>query len=317
MKIDSNEFSKSLERLKSMAQGDVSKSQLFHTGSNSEPASWAGSTLEETGEEDTNIDDNGIDYNGVKKSIMAKLAKGQKLSPAEMLIVKGQMFMPEDKEEMGKSTDMPGKANAPGENRDATSAPPTHPGSDEDEEEVTKSIETYAAKSEEMSKGLEASPFLYELTRAIGHALQGTEARVQKGVAKALAPVVARVDQLEKALANKVAGDDEFQKALGDAVVGIAEQVSTTAENVYKAQSMPVGAPKSQLRAVPGNVQAIQKSFDGSNDVQISKAQVVDAMCELVKSQKIAGSEVLKYESGYGMSPQTESLVRQYVGGSR
>lgn len=349
MKIDKNEFTKSLERLKGMAQGgEVAKSQLHHTGSDSEPGQWAGSSWEACNEDD-GIDVNGTDYSAVRKALAAKVAKGGSLTPAEVAIAKGTsdyrsiladkvakggsltqaetwalakggMFMPKDDEApaFGKGKDMPGKAGTPGEAKDATSVPQTNAGDVEEEVEANakKSLESYASASEDMSKGLEASPFLYELTRAIGHALEGTEARVQKSVAQAIGSLVGRIETVEKALQEQANGTEEFNKALSEAVVGIAEQVTATAENITVLKSLPVGAPKSARGPVPG-VNAIQKSFDGSGEMQLTKSQTVDALCELNKAQKIPQSEVLKFEAGYGLSPQTEALVHQYVASVR
>lgn len=82
--MNREDFEKSLARLQGMA-----KSQLFHTPSDSEPGTWAGSnTTEEQGHED-GIDENGTDYDGVKKSLAAKVSKSKALTPAEVAIVKG------------------------------------------------------------------------------------------------------------------------------------------------------------------------------------------------------------------------------------
>src|SRR5690348_9682701 len=85
MSVDKAKFNSALARLESMSKG-----QLYHTGSDSNPGTWAGTSQEDLNEHDDGIDANGTDYDGVKKALARKVEKSQALTPAEVAIVKGQ-----------------------------------------------------------------------------------------------------------------------------------------------------------------------------------------------------------------------------------
>lgn len=335
------EFEKSLARLESFA-----KSQLHNTPQSSRTKAWAGSTEQDINEHESDIDDNGTDYNGVKKSLAAKLSKGVALTSAEAAIVSGsdprqfiadkitkglsltaaerwaikggvaQMFGKDDDEEFGKAKDMPGKAKAPGEAKDANSVPPTNVGDKEDEieQDAKKSLDSAIAKSQTLQSGIEMSPFLYEQTRALGEALKGTEARVVKSVMSAIYPIIKRVENLEKGLNGFATDQQDFNKSLADGVIAIGHQVSGTASLTNVAASQAARAPRSQLRSVPG-VQAVNKSF-GHGAADINKSQVIEAMGEMVKSQKLNHLELIKYETTGQMSPQTQQEVMAAIQGA-
>lgn len=83
--VPKDEFQKSLARLEGLA-----KSQLFHTPSDSNPGTWAGTAETDEDSMDDGIQENGTDYDGVKKALGAKVQKSKALTPAEVAIVKGQ-----------------------------------------------------------------------------------------------------------------------------------------------------------------------------------------------------------------------------------
>src|SRR5574339_119269 len=83
--MDKDKFNSALGRLQDMA-----KSQLFHTGSDSNPGTWAGSPQSDLNDHEDGIDENGTDYNGVKKALAMKVEKCLALTPAEVMIIKGQ-----------------------------------------------------------------------------------------------------------------------------------------------------------------------------------------------------------------------------------
>jgi hypothetical protein len=341
------EFEKSLARLESFA-----KSQLHHTPASSRTTSWAGSSEQDQNEHEDGIDDNGTDYNGVKKSLAAKMAKGGNLTAAEVAIYNGQdprayladkvtkgqkltaveqwaikggmPFGMDEEEDMyaKKSSPMPSKANAPGENKDANSVPNTNAGDKEEEIEhdAKKSLEGAIAKSQTLQSGIEMSPFLYEQTRALGEALKGTEARVVKSVMAALSPIVARVATLEKSVAGFASEQQDFNKSLADGVIAIGHQVSGTAELADVAASQAARAPRSQLRSIAGGqggVQAVSKSFGGGAGAEdISKSQVIEAMGEMVKSQSLSHLDLIKYETTGQMSPKTQQAVMAELTGT-
>lgn len=348
--IVKEDFEKSLQRLENLA-----KSQLFHTASDSEPGSWAGSSPEDEDSMDDMIQDNGTDYDGVKKALAAKaqkgvaltkaeaamlsggnpfkaiskkVSKGQKLTKAESWALKNMnAIMPAGAPAVAKSDAKPSEdAQVPGSTKGADSAVETHAGSakneDDTQAEAQKSLGGAIEKSQAIQNGIELSPFLAEFVHAVDLALRGNEKKISKSIAQALAPLAARLDQLEKSHAANTAKDDEFKKGLAEAVVGIGNQVSGTAALANEAASQPARAPKAQLRSVQGGqgVQAVQKSFGGEGGVNegLAKSQALAVMTDLVKSNQLSPLEVIKYETTGEMSPQVQQRVFAAVnGGSR
>lgn len=333
-----DDFKKSLERLEVMAKG-----QLFHTGSDSDPGSWAGTgAKEENAFEPDGIDDNGTDYNGVKKSLADKVAKSQALTPAEVAIVKGTDPRPFIADKVSKGQPLTpaeswvvkggfdkmnkGEGQAPGN----AAANEMNPAKDdgEVEQQAKKSFDNAVNQSNVLQKGLEMSPLLVEFARAIGVGLEGVEARVATHVTKSLVeafgPVLKRIDAVEKSLAASTKEQDNFNKSLADAIVGIGHQVAGTAEVAVASASAPVGPPRSQLRAVSnsnGNVQVIQKSFAGPGGLDVgegslAKSQIVNVMTDMVKANKLAPIDVIKYESSGELRADVQQAVAAFMQGN-
>ena len=337
--VPKDDFNKSLARLESLA-----KAQLHHTPQSSRTGGWAGSEEQDQDEHKDGIEENGTDYNGVKKSLAGKLAKGGNLTDAEIAIVKGENpraaiadkiskgenLTPAENwaiksdiakkmysADVNKGADKPGKAGTPGEAKDASSVPDTHGGENEDDEieaDAKKSLDGEVQKSQALQQGIEMSPFLFEFTRAMSEALSGTETRVTKSVAAAVAPLVARVEALEKSQGGFQKDQMEFNKSLADGVVAIGHQVEGTAKLADTAAAAPARAPLSQMRA---GVQPVQKSF-GDNGVQLTKSQITETLCDMVKSKEISGLEVVKFESTGQINPDLyQQVVTKSQGAGR
>lgn len=348
MGLKKDDFQKSLGKLQGFA-----KSQLHHTASDSNPGGWPGGATEDLNEHESGIDDNGTDYNGVRKSLAAKirsqdvltkaeiaiadganplpaiqaqLAKGIALTPAESWALKGG-FDSTKGAYVSKASTTPGEgAPKSGEDDSAGNVPETNAGGKEDEVEADakKSFNDAVNSSLELSKGLELSPFLYELTNALGHALGGSEGRIVKSLEGILGGIAQRVETLEKSSRAAAGAQDEFNKSLATAVVGIGENVGANADaTAYQAQ-LPVGAPKSQMRqaapaaqAQQGGINVMSKSYGGPGglDMNMSKAVISDALVDLCKSNEIPATEVIRFESTDILSPQTRSKVEALVAG--
>lgn len=335
--MDKDEFKKSLSRLETMAKG-----QLFHTGSDSDPGSWAGTSgKDEDAFSPDSIDDNGTDYNGVKKSLAAKIAKSQALTPAEVAIVKGTDPRPLIAEKVSKGQSLTpaeswvtkggyekmfakgdaAKTQAPGNAAAAEMNPAKDDG--EIEQQAKKSFDGAVSQSNVLQKGLEMSPLLVEFARAIGVGLEGVEVRTASRVAKslvdALGPVLKRVDTIEKALGSLVKEQGDFNKSLADAVVGIGHQVAGTAEVAVAQAQAPVGPPRSQLRS--GQVNVVQKSFSGPGgldvgDSSLAKSQIVNVMADMVKANRLNPIDVIKYEASGELAPAVQQAVASYLQGN-
>jgi len=369
MSINRDEFHAALSRLEGLAKG-----QLYHTPSDSNPGSWAGTGQTDQNEHEDGIDDNGTDYNGVKKALANKVSKSKALTPAEVLIVKGEdprraiadkiakggkltqaeswavkKGFPfdkddddDDKDDMdktkksgtAKASTTPGKAPASGTEDDAPKAPETNAGTSKQEDiepDAKKSLHAATQTQPNLRKGIEMSPILYEMTRAIGVALEGAEARTIQAVNKAInntvGSLVARVEALEKSFGGFANHQDTFNKGFAEAVIGIGQQLAGGVEVNAAAASAPVGGPKSHLRALPGGQQqpgqpqVMQKSFgpgglDVSSD-QINKAQITNTMFELVKKGQMNQLDLVKFDSTGEMSPAVRGLVAQAMGGAQ
>jgi hypothetical protein len=349
--MKTEDFAASLNRLERLAKG-TGQTQLFATPSDSNPGTWAGTSQEDVNEHEDGIDENGTDYNGVKKALASKVAKSQALTPAEVAIVKntnpltlignkiakGQKLTAaeawavkkgfpfnkdeeeeEDEKEVSKASTKPSPAPASGTQSDSKKVPETNPGKDTTEEDLDgegtdakKSFANAVNTSTNLRKGIEMSPILFEVTRAIGEGLAGVEAGVVAKVNKSLAPVFNRIERLESALQGFASNQGEFSKSIAEAVAGIGQHIAGTSQAQIQEVSAPVSAPKSRL-------QVMQKSFGpGGLDMStesLAKSQIVDVMCDLVKSNRLNPIDVVKYESNGEISPSTLALVQATVAG--
>jgi hypothetical protein len=366
--VAKTEFEKSLARLESMT-----KSQLFHTASDSNPKTWAGSSETDEDSMDDSIQENGTDYDGVKKSLAAKVSASKALTPAEVKIVKGQnpytdiaikvnkglaltkaesWALKGGRKFFAKSDEMansPKKDGAAEENKtardipslnvadkndgkkDAEADPGTSKGfpfdKDEDDDKAEKSLANGIAGHRQLREGIEMSPILHQFAAAMGHALEGQEARVVKSVTRALAPLFARIEGVEKSVNGFMSGQDEFNKSMGEAVVGIGQQIAGSGEVANAANSLPVGPPRSQLRSIAGGGQGgispVAKSFGGPGGLEdgagaMAKSQIVNVMTDMVKSGKLNPLEVVKYESTGELTQAVSQAVLSHAqGGGR
>jgi len=278
------------------AGSDAGSTQVYHTPSNSEPGSWAGSTartVPEDGATDS-VGPDGTDYvaqGKVMKSIIEKMAKGLPLTADEAsfyaAIAKGGMpdFLKKDDK---KDKDDAEKSVKKSDDDDA----------DDKDDKMGKSLSDHAAEDDTVSKGLEVSEFLAGFASVIHKSLQSTEERV-----------VARV---LKALASDAEGTGEFNKSLAEAVGRLAESVAAVSQRVDQVESQPAHAPRAAH-----NVQVLEKgSYDGpAGGEPLSKALVAATLVELVQRGEATTQDVLKFDSSQTLSPRLEQKVRAALGG--
>lgn len=337
--VKKDDFKKSLDRLQDMAKG----SQLHHTGADSSQSEWSGGKTEEQDDTGSSISANGTDYEGVRKSLASKIRKSLALTPAEVAIADGRNPMPAIQAKMAKGQALtpaetwaikggfdlstntfakgstkPAPAGKSGEADDADSVPESNAGGKEGEIEgdAKKSFSGAIANSPELQKGLELSPFLYEMTQAIGAALAGSESRVVKSLAATLGGLVERVATLEKSQSAANGAQEDFNKSLAEAVVGIGEAIGATVDATAAQAHYPVGAPKSQMREAQGGqgVSVVNKSYSGPGglEMNINKSQISDALVELVKSNKVQPLEAIRFESDGKLLPATRVKIEEY-----
>lgn len=261
--------------------------QVFHTPSNSDPKSWAGSvarSVPEDGASDA-IQSDGTDYKGgaqMMKSILEKLSKGLPLSAKEAAvyssIAKGDFKFGKEEEDDKK----------------AEKALPNMKDEDkEDTKDVSKSLADHAAETPDVQKGLELSPFLQSWVNTQAQALSSTESRI--------------VSNLAKSINEANAKQESFNFELAKSLQALGEALALQAQRIEQVESTPARGPKS-------NVVPINKSFGpgGNGEETLSKSQVLDTMVEMVKANKIRREEVIKFETSSTLSPQLEQQVRAF-----
>jgi len=346
--IPGSDFFKSLGKLEAAAQGgktneqpgDLSKAQLFHTPTSSEQTTWPGGQKSEIGNKwDDSIGADGTDYHPARKSIAEKALKGLPLSPEEIAILKSDIEQSvvkaqpcdDDKDDKkdGKKGD---EKDEKGDEKDekklfkkmmksavkeamkafggadmnfqakkavAPAAPPP----------MAKSFEAAVQGSETIQKGIELSDFLTELVKAFGSGLEGIESRTVGTVEQATNAILS---QMGGYLDARFAEQAEFNKSLAEAVVNIGHGVAGNIEQLSEVAQAPAGAPKSQLRAVPG-VRPLEKSFGGPQGTEISKAQKLDAMVDMVEKGQLNSLEVVKFDAVGQIRPEVEAAVVRHI----
>ena len=294
-KINQEDLTKALSALEDMAKGHNSRgtaatevvsmdgeggpTQVFHTPSDSDPGTWAGTSAKpspDNGATDA-ISENGTDYDGgaeMVKSIM-ELVKAGKLSPSDAanLISKAFSFGKDD----DKDKDKDDKAEKAMDK-------------DDDKDEVKKSLVDLAKEDDEVRKGLEVSDFLSGWAEGVSKSLDGTESRIQKSIAK------------------NEARQEAFNEGLVKALSDLGNAVAATAQRVEQVESQPASAPKSIMGQ---QVQVIEKSLAGGEPAgeSLNKSQIDTAMEALVKSGDMDPFEVLRYDTSGDMKPEVRDAV--------
>ncbi len=311
--VKQEDLQKALSALQDIAKGHSSRgtattavetmsgvggsTQVYHTPSNSEPGSWAGSSpkdVPENGASD-NVASDGTDYQSqgkMMKSIIEKLAKGQPLSADEAsfysVIAKGgNPFAKKD-----------GKDIEPDDDKDDKKAKKSKD-ADEDDEKMGKSLADFAAEDETVSKGLEVSEFLAGFASVMHKSLASMEERV--------------VSRVLGALAHESEGTGEFNKSLAEAVGRLGEAVTAVTQRVDQVESQPAHAPRAAQ-----NVQALEKGgYGGPQGEPMSKALVAATLVDLVQRGEATPQDVLKFDSSNTLSARMEQKVRAAITGSR
>jgi hypothetical protein len=278
------------------AGSDAGSTQVFHTPSNSDPGTWAGTGQRKSPEDGATdgVDENGTDYSGsaeMVKSVMEKAASGQALNDIDKAVLaaalsKGGMFTnfsgtgkkSKDADEDDKSEKVEKAADCDDDDDD-----------DKKKNPFAKSLEG----NEDVAKGLEVSSFLSGWADVQGEALRGVEAR------------------LSKSLSGAHGEQREYNTELAKSIVGLAEVLTLQSQRIEQLESTPARGPKSAT--------AVEKSFGEGGapqgEEQLSKSQVLDAMTQMVVSGDLSATEVVKFESTNTLTPEIDSQVKAYRSG--
>lgn len=326
-KVDSASLERVLEKsladLKNIAKGHASggtattkveamsgvggASQVFHTPSNSDPGSWAGSRGEmvpEDGATDS-VSTNGTDYAaGMRKSILAKLHKGHTLTAEEVdFVSKGGMAPPFGKKDEDDKDDAKKGAGVVSPTDIAAKA---HDDEEDDKklvnrmvkDDAKKSLSDVASEIPSVQRGLEVSEFLAGFAEAVNKSLRNLEERV--------------VGRVLGAMSSESSSTGEFQKSLAEAVYNLGQAVTLQAQRIEQVETAPARGPKSTQVAV------MEKSFGGSPEGDsLSKAQVLDGLGEMLTKGQVSPMSIIKFESTGEIDELTYGKVRATMAGRR
>lgn len=307
-KIEKGDLEKALETLQSLAKsqgstattkvesmvGESGSTQLFHTASNSDPGSWAGSSWKGETWEDM-IEANGTDLGTMKKlakSIMDKLAKGGQLNASEVEFVSkgGLNFLKKDEDDDKKKEEVSKAQSHPDEKEDKKLVKEmVKP--DAMKSEVNKSLMDFAAEQPSVQEGFEMSDFLSGFAQVMHKSLQAMESRV--------------TDRVLTALAANAEEQGEVQKSLATAVASLGEVLTVHAQRIEQMETAPARGPKTEV--------SVQKSMGHGGDglESLSKSQINDRLLELVEKSQASPADVLKFDATGTLSPE---LTRKVLG---
>lgn len=272
------------------AQGGAT--QVFHTASNSDPTSWAGSAGKDVtanGATD-GISSNGTDYDGrgVMKSIMAKVAKGLALSGVEKAILKA---FSEDDKAMDKAFGAVADADDDKDDKENPfKAKKAMDKEDDKDDDVAKSLSDLAKGNPKLEAGFEMTDFLKEMVDTISKSQSNLEARIARHVDARIGSLVS------------------MNKSLGDALAGVGDATVYTANKISQFENGPARGVKSVVQAPADTV---SKGFGGNTGLEgLTKSQIADCLANLMMSKgNVSAADVVKFESTGQLSPALRDAV--------
>jgi len=313
-KIETGDLQKALQSLQDLAKGHNSRgtattevvgmasesgpTQVFHTASNSDPGSWAGSKGESEDWSDS-IGPDGTDYKAagakMRKSILDKIAKGAALTQGEKnFVAKGGLdkfkdmdkgmappFMKKDKDDDDKEVEKAAGHGDEAEDRKLISEM-----MDKDKKkDVAKSFTDHAADNAAVKSGFEVSEFLAGFAQVMHKSLVSMEARI--------------TDRVLTGIAKSDVEQGEVQKSMAEALARLGEVLAAQAQRIEQVESGPSRAAKSTL----------SKSGAEQQPQELSKSQVTGALVELVQKGQATAQDVLKFDATGELSPELRNKV--------
>jgi hypothetical protein len=137
-----------------------------------------------------------------------------------------------------------------------------------------------------MSKGVEVSDFLNELTKSIALYCNDLE------------------DYVTKSLIQIHEENGAMSKAIAENLVTLNDVVQKSQGNITEYAEGPARGPKSMLD--------MSKSFSGSQDPELSKSVVLDALMKGVEAGTVSPLEVLKVEQ-LGVQAINQDVVKSLL----
>lgn len=263
--------------------GESGSTQVFHTPSNSNPGSFAGSSQKDVPNNgDITTVPNGTDYGAseVVKSIL-ELHKSGKIT-AEAAQVLLEKAMPFEGKETKKEEEMEEKVEKSKKDKK------------DDEEEKDDDVSKSFTDNDILRNGFEATDFLREFAGAVAKAIRASEDRT--------------VDRVVKALTDNTSKSEGFQKSLATAVANLGDALVAQAGRLESVANAPARGPKST------QVQVLQKSFSGNTEeVRFTKPQLLNGMVDLVQKGQLPLSCVLRYEAGSEIDENVLNKVQKHL----
>lgn len=275
--------------------GESGATQVFHTASNSDPSSWAGSSGKDVpanGATD-GISSNGTDYDGrgVMKSIMAKIAKGVALSGVEKAILKA---FSEDEKAMDKAFGAVADADDKDDKNDKENPFKAKKAMDkeDDKDDVAKSLTDLAAGNPTLEAGFEMTDFLRELVSTISKSQSALESRILR-----------HVD-------NRVGSVLDINKSIASVLTGVGDATVFTANKISQFENGPARGVKSVTQVS----EQVNKSLGNGGNTGLeglTKPQIADALANLMmsKSFNVSAQDVVKFESTGILTPALRDAV--------
>lgn len=275
--------------------GESGSTQLFHTPSNSDPGSWAGSTWRGEGWEDS-IEANGTDMGALSKlgksiasAIMTKLSKGQELSARELNFVSkgGLNFLSkamddkkEDKEEVEKA-----QGHSDEKEDKELVREMVKPGAMKGD--VQKSFLDHAQEAPAVSQGFEVSEFLAGFAGVMHKSLMSMEERI--------------TDRVLTAVASSAAEQNSVQKSMAEALGSLGEVLSIHGQRLEQIEASPARGPKSTV---------VEKSLNGAEQTEtLTKSQIGERLFDLFQKSQVTQNDLLKFDATGEMSPEVAKKV--------
>lgn len=307
-KIDQENLKKALATLEDLSKGHNSRgtaatevetmspeggaTQVFHTPSDSNPASWAGTTEKESPDNGATdaISENGTDYNGgaeMVKSVLEMVQKGEISPEAGQKLLSKAFDFGKDKDDDKDDKECADKAKKGGygDDKDMEKAK-------DDDKDMSKSLADHAQDSTIVREGLEVSSFLKGWSDSVSKSL----ASVESG--------------LNKSIAQSTQRQESFNEGLAKALSDLGNAVSAIVQRVEQVESQPAGAPKSVMG---GQVNVVEKSLANAVPGEsLSKSQINVAMESLVKSGKMDPFDVIRFDSNGELKPEARDAVANF-----
>lgn len=272
--------------------------QVFHTPSNSDPGTWAGSSASECPENGAtdSVDSGGTDYKGASammKSVLELVAKGQiSADAAAVILSKAGMSYSMDKDEEDEKEDDVKKADSCDYEDDDK----------KEDKDMAKSLLESAQENPELLKGFEVSEFLSELTGEISKAIQRSTNELKSYV--------------DSKLQKSTNQQETFNKSLAGALSNFSEVVALQGQRISQVEQSPARPPMSVASAA--EVQPLSKSFAGSEpagEQKLTKAQILDTMTDMVIKGELPSTAVVKFDTTGELDPQVYSSVLAHRNG--